>query len=57
MMKRYPPMYPGDSILEPGAVPGGGAASARGATVFRTPFVRGNMSAEGAPELAKSAKY
>lgn len=49
-MRLYPPMYPGDSILQPGTVPGGGAVSAWNAAVFRTPFVRSNMRAEGAPE-------
>jgi hypothetical protein len=49
-MRLYPPMYPGDSILQPGTVPGGGIASTRAVAIFRTSFVRSNIRAESVPE-------
>lgn len=50
-MRLYPQMYPGDSILQPGAVPGGEAVKAWNAAPSRTYFVRSNIDAESAPEL------
>lgn len=49
-MRLYPPMYPDDSILRPGSVPGGNAVSAWDVALSRTPFVRSSMRAESAPQ-------
>ena len=49
-MRLYPPMYPGDGILQPGTVPGGNIMSAWDAAIARAPFVRSNMRAERVPE-------
>jgi hypothetical protein len=54
-MRLYPPMYPGDSILQPGTVPGGDAMSAWDVAVSRTPFVRSNVRAQIALELGVDA--
>jgi hypothetical protein len=43
-------MYPGDSFLEPGTVPGSDAPGAWETVAFRATFVRSNMPAEAAPE-------
>lgn len=50
-MRLYPPMYPGDSILQPGTFSGDDASGALRTAAFRTHFVRSNMSAESALEL------
>ena len=49
-MKLYPPIYPGDSILRPGTVPGESIASAWEALAFRAPIVRSNMRVASVPE-------
>ena len=49
-MRLYPPMYPGDSFLEPGTAPGSDAPWAWETVAFRAHFVRSNMPAEAAPE-------
>src|SRR5476649_2231772 len=54
-MRLYPPIYPGDNILQPGTVPGGDTMSAWDAAVSRAPFVRNNMRAESAPERGVDA--
>jgi hypothetical protein len=41
-------MYQRDSILQPGTVPSGKAVSAWDEALSRTPFVRGNITAENA---------
>ena len=54
-MRLYPPIYPGDSIMRPGTLPGGDSVSARDAADSRVAFVRGNMRAERAPEAGDDA--
>ena len=49
-MKLYPPIYPGDSILRPGTVPGESISTAWEALAFRAPIVRSNMRAASVPE-------
>jgi hypothetical protein len=49
-MRLYPPIYLGDSILQPGTVPGGDAVCASDAGIFRTPFLRSNIRVESAAE-------
>jgi hypothetical protein len=54
-MRLYPPIYPGDSILQPGIFPGGDAVSTWERALSRTPFVRSNIRAESAPETGVDA--
>ncbi len=49
-MRLYSPMYPGDSILQPGSVPGSDTVSAWNPPDFQTHFVRSNMRTESVPE-------
>lgn len=49
-MKLYPPIFPGDSILQPGTLPGGDAESTTAQAAFAAPFVRSNIGAGRAPE-------
>lgn len=49
-MKLYPPMYPGDSILQPATVPGGDAKSVWSTASLRASFVRSNNAVESAPD-------
>lgn len=49
-MKLYPPIYPGDSILQPGTVPGGDLGPESVRTASKPAFVRSSMSAHGEPE-------
>jgi len=49
-MRLYPPIYPGDSNLQPGTVPGGDAVSAADAAIFRTLIVRSSIRAESAAD-------
>ncbi len=49
-MKLYPPMYPGDNILQPATIPGGDANTAGNTASFRASFVRSNIAAKSAPE-------
>ena len=46
-MKLYPPIYPGDNILQPGQVPGGDVESEWTKTALKAPFVRSTISADG----------
>lgn len=50
-MRLYPQMYPGDSILRSGTVPGGEAVKAWNAAAFRTNLVRSNIGADSVPKL------
>jgi len=54
-MKLYPPIYPGDSILQPGTVPGGDIGSATDAAIFKPPISRSNIRAESAAEAGVDA--
>ena len=45
-MRLYPPIYPGDSILQAGTFPGGDFVSAWSEAIFRIPFVRSKIHAE-----------
>ncbi len=49
-MKFYPPIYPGESILQPGTVPGGELESEWTHAALKVPFVRSSMGAKRAPE-------
>lgn len=49
-MKLYPPIYPGDSILQPGTVPGSDAETVTAEAAFQAGFVRSSIAFEGAPE-------
>jgi len=49
-MQFYPPMYPGDSILQPATVPGGNAKTVWNSAPFRASFVRSSIAVESAPE-------
>lgn len=49
-MKFYPPIYPGDSILQPGTVPGGDLEPASVQTASKLAFVRSSMGADRKPE-------
>jgi hypothetical protein len=49
-MKFYPPIYPGDSILQPGTVPGGDLEPELVRTASKLAFVRSNISADRKPE-------
>lgn len=50
-MKLYPPIYPGDSFLQPGKVPGGDAEGSWNAAALRMFVVRSNMRADREPEF------
>ncbi len=54
-MRLYPPMYPGDSMLRPGTVPGGDIVSAWNTAMFRIPFVRSKIRAEEASGVGAEA--
>jgi hypothetical protein len=45
-MRLYPPIYPGDSILQAGKFPGGDFVSAWSEAIFRLPFVRSKIHAK-----------
>jgi hypothetical protein len=49
-MKLYPPIYPGDSLLQPGFFSGDTPQRSRNAAAFPTPVVRRDMPAQSAPE-------
>ncbi|MBE0619214.1 MAG: hypothetical protein IH605_01350 [Burkholderiales bacterium] len=49
-MKLYPPMYPGDSILHPGSVPGGDVEDTGAKAAIQPLFVRSSISEKSAPE-------
>ncbi len=50
-MKLYPPMYPGESILHPGKLPGGDFGSVWAKAALWTGFVRSNTAAAKRPEF------
>jgi hypothetical protein len=49
-MKLYPPIYPGDSILRPGTVPGGDVEDATAKAPVLASFVRSGIGEESAPD-------
>jgi hypothetical protein len=49
-MKLYPPIYPGDNILQPGTFPGSGIAATGEMALSRAAFVRSTIATEKAPE-------
>jgi len=49
-MKLYPPIYPGDSIVQPGKLPGGDIESATEKAALQAWFVRSSIDVERAPE-------
>ena len=51
-MRLYPPIYPEDSMLQPGTFPGGDAVSAKEMGPSSAPLVRSNMRAGSMPEAA-----
>ena len=46
-MKLYPPIYPGDNILQPGEAPGGDVESEWTEAALRVPFVHSSMGTDG----------
>lgn len=49
-MRLYPPMYPGDSMLQLRTVPGGGVMTVWKTACSRASFVRGNIGVESVLE-------
>lgn len=49
-MKLYPPIYPGDSVLQPGTLPGGDAESTAPKAAFLATFVRSSTDRAPAPQ-------
>ncbi len=49
-MKLYPPIYPGDSILQPGTVPGGDVKDTGAKAAMQALFVRSSITEKSATE-------
>ncbi len=50
-MRLYPPIYPGESILHPGKLPGGDFDGVWAKAALLADFVRGNTTANDRPEF------
>jgi hypothetical protein len=55
-MRLYPPIYPEDSMLQPGTFPGGEAADPRKAATNGSSLVRSKIDAESIPEAKATAQ-
>lgn len=51
-MKLYPPIYPGESILHPGTLPGGDFDSVWSKAALLSGFVRSNTGADSRPDFS-----
>jgi len=54
-MKLYPPIYPGESILHPGTLPGGDFDSVWAKAALLAGFVRSNKAADDRPVFSVDA--